>query len=146
MNASASFVTTDDVLFETIDCGTTVGDVTRNSQAALAKLRADQASQPTVAMPVPDLQSLGAMRALSQRLGRPVGPSTGTHLVAMLSLASEMQQRGETGSIVSLLCDSGWRYQSTYHNPQWVREHFGGDVTASRQDFLAWLEGPLARA
>ena len=94
------------------------------------------------AMPVPDLQSLGAMRALSQRLGRPVGPSTGTHLVAMLSLASEMQQRGETGSIVSLLCDSGWRYQSTYHDPDWVRLHFGAEVTASHQDFLAWLEGP----
>jgi cytochrome c peroxidase len=41
--------------FETIDCAATVGDVTRNSQAALAKMRSEQAAQPGVAMPVVDL-------------------------------------------------------------------------------------------
>lgn len=42
--------------FETIDCGATVGDVTRNSQAAFAKMRSEQAAQPGDAMPVVDLQ------------------------------------------------------------------------------------------
>ena len=41
--------------FETIDCGATVGDVTRNSQAALAKMRMEQMMSPGVAMPVVDL-------------------------------------------------------------------------------------------
>ena len=34
-----------------------------------------------------------AMQALSQLLGRRVGPSTGTNFVAMLELAGEMRQR-----------------------------------------------------
>ncbi|MFA0289504.1 PLP-dependent cysteine synthase family protein, partial [Vibrio sp. 10N.222.45.F7] len=33
-----------------------------------------------------------------------------------LQLASEMKARGETGSIVTLLCDSGERYLDTYFN------------------------------
>lgn len=31
-----------------------------------------------------------------------------------------MKQRGEKGSIVTLLCDSGERYLDTYYNPEWV--------------------------
>ena len=41
--------------FETIDCGATAGDVTRNSQAALAKMRMEQMMSPGVAMPMVDL-------------------------------------------------------------------------------------------
>ena len=58
---------------------------------------------------VADCESIAAMRALSQLLGRRVGPSTGTNFVAMLTLASEMRERGERGSILSLLCDAGER-------------------------------------
>ena len=36
-----------------------------------------------------------------------------------------MKQRGETGSIVTLLCDSGERYLDTYYNPSWVAENIG---------------------
>lgn len=74
---------------------------------------------------VPDAQSVAAMRLLSQLLGRRVGPSTGTNFVAMLALAGEMRQRGEPGSLLSLLCDSGERYLPTYHNEGWVRQQFG---------------------
>jgi cysteine synthase A len=91
---------------------------------------------------VPDAHSIGAMLALSERLGRPVGPSTGTHLVAMLALANEMRQRAETGSIVSLLCDSGWRYQSTYYQSDWVAGWVGSDVPAQHQRFKALLNAP----
>jgi cytochrome c peroxidase len=45
--------------FETIDCGATVADVTRNSQAALAKLRTEQMMMPGVAMPAVDPARLG---------------------------------------------------------------------------------------
>ena len=56
---------------------------------------------------VADVDSVAAMRVLSQLLGRRVGPSTGTNFVAMLTLAHEMRERGESGSILSLLCDAG---------------------------------------
>ena len=93
---------------------------------------------------VPDVQSIGAMFALSDHLGRPVGPSTGTHLVAMLALAREMHSKGETGAIVSLLCDSGWRYQSTYFQPDWLRSWLQGDAEAQRRHFQSLLGGPGA--
>jgi cysteine synthase A len=34
-------------------------------------------------------------------------------------------RRGRTGSIVTLLCDSGERYLETYYNPQWVQANIG---------------------
>jgi cysteine synthase A len=81
---------------------------------------------------VPDTQSIAAMQALSQVLGRRVGPSTGTNFVAMLTLAHEMRARGEAGSIVTLLCDAGERYLPTYYAPAWVAQQFG-DCTAAQQ-------------
>ena len=79
---------------------------------------------------VADVDSVAAMQALSQLLGRRVGPSTGTNLVGMLTLAHEMLARGEQGSILSLLCDSGERYLPTYHNAEWVSGRMG-DCTAA---------------
>ena len=80
---------------------------------------------------VADVDSLAAMRELSTLLGRKVGPSTGTNLIGMLSLAAEMRARGEQGSILSLLCDAGERYLPSYHNPQWVAAQMG-DCTAAQ--------------
>lgn len=79
---------------------------------------------------VPDTDSLAAMRALSRLLGRKVGPSTGTNFVGMLTLAQEMLARGEQGSILSLLCDSGERYLPTYHDDGWVADKLGDCSTA----------------
>jgi len=70
---------------------------------------------------VPDAWSLGAMLALSARLGRRVGGSTGTNLVAALCCAAALRERGETGSIVTLLCDDGERYRATAFDPGWRR-------------------------
>jgi cysteine synthase A len=69
---------------------------------------------------IADAASIGAARALSRHLGRRVGGSTGTNLVACARLATHMAQRGERGSIVSILCDSGDRYASTVFNPAWL--------------------------
>jgi cysteine synthase A len=80
---------------------------------------------------VADTDSVAAMQLLSELLGRKVGPSTGTNLVGMLTLACEMRHRGEHGSIVSLLCDAGERYLGSYFNPPWVAEHIG-DCSAAR--------------
>ena len=57
---------------------------------------------------------------LSEHLGRRVGGSTGTNLVACARLATEMADAGVDGSIVTLLCDSGDRYASTYFNDAWI--------------------------
>ena len=79
---------------------------------------------------VSDVDSVAAMRELSTLLGRKVGPSTGTNLIGMLSLAQEMRARGEQGSILSLLCDAGERYLPSYHNPEWVATHMGDCAAA----------------
>ena len=69
---------------------------------------------------VEDAASIGAMRALSRRLGRRVGGSTGTNLVAVAELMEDMAARGVVGSIVTILCDGGERYGCTYYDDQWI--------------------------
>lgn len=69
---------------------------------------------------IPDAASIGAMNVLSRRLGRRVGGSTGTNFFALCWLACEMKARGEQGSLVTLICDSGERYLETYYRPEWL--------------------------
>ena len=69
---------------------------------------------------MPDVWSLAAMHSLSVRLGRRVGGSTGTNLVAALACARSMAAHGEQGSIVTLLCDAGERYRHTYFDDEWL--------------------------
>ena len=69
---------------------------------------------------VNDADSIGAMRALAERLGRRVGGSTGTNLWACARLIEEMAAAGETGSVVTLLCDGGERYAATYYDDNWL--------------------------
>ena len=76
-------------------------------------------------MEVRNADSVAAMRVLSGLLGRKVGPSTGTNFVGMLALACEMRASGQTGSILSLLCDAGERYLPSYHDADWVQAHLG---------------------
>jgi len=71
---------------------------------------------------VEDAESIGAMRALSKCLGRRVGGSTGTNLMACAQLIAEMAASGRKGSIVTLLCDSGERYGCTYYADAWLAE------------------------
>ena len=71
-------------------------------------------------IPVGDAESIGAMRALSDKLGRRVGGSTGTNMWACMQIAGEMAASGQTGSIVTLLCDGGDRYSSTYYDVEWL--------------------------
>ncbi|WP_316173693.1 MULTISPECIES: PLP-dependent cysteine synthase family protein [unclassified Bradyrhizobium] len=71
-------------------------------------------------MKVPDAASVAAMNVLTRRLRRPVGGSTGTNFLALCRLAAEMRQDGQSGSLVTLICDSGERYRQTYYEPQWL--------------------------
>ncbi|WP_151703403.1 PLP-dependent cysteine synthase family protein [Nitrincola alkalilacustris] len=77
---------------------------------------------------VPDAASLATMRWLEQGIGRQAGASTGTNLWGALQLAQEMLERGEQGSIVTVLCDKGERYLDTYYNDEWVSRQIG-DLT-----------------
>jgi cysteine synthase A len=71
---------------------------------------------------VPDAASVAAARAASAALGRRVGGSTGTNLWGAFGLIAQLRARGETGSVVTLLCDAGERYSHTYFSDDWVRE------------------------
>ncbi|GIA66432.1 cysteine synthase/cystathionine beta-synthase family protein [Vibrio cholerae] len=74
---------------------------------------------------IPDAASVATIYWLEKILGRKAGASTGTNLYGALQLACDMKRRGEQGSIVTLLCDSGERYLDTYYNPEWVKNNIG---------------------
>ncbi|WP_070963738.1 PLP-dependent cysteine synthase family protein [Vibrio sonorensis] len=74
---------------------------------------------------IDDAASIATIHWLEKILGRKAGASTGTNLYGVLQLASEMKARGETGSIVTLLCDSGERYLDTYYNREWIKANIG---------------------
>ncbi len=71
---------------------------------------------------VPDAASIATMRWFEKMIGRKVGASTGTNLYAAFSLMKSMSESGQTGSIVTLLCDSGERYLKTYYDDDWLRD------------------------
>jgi cysteine synthase A len=51
-----------------------------------------------------------------------VGGSTGTNVWASLTVATRMRAAGESGSIVTLLCDAGERYLSSYYDDAWLAQ------------------------
>lgn len=76
-------------------------------------------------MRVPDAASVATMQWLESILGRKVGASTGTNMWGALQMAVRMRTEGRTGSIVTLLCDSGERYLETYYSADWVKANIG---------------------
>ncbi|MGP5389636.1 PLP-dependent cysteine synthase family protein [Glutamicibacter arilaitensis] len=71
---------------------------------------------------VPDAASLAAMHLLRAKTRYFAGGSTGTNLYAAFGIIAQMLERGQQGSVVTLICDSGERYANTYYNQQWVTE------------------------
>jgi cysteine synthase A len=69
---------------------------------------------------VPDAASLATIHLLDTLLQRKAGGSTGTNLYAAFQLCARMKAKGETGSVVTMLCDAGERYLDTYYNPEWI--------------------------
>jgi cysteine synthase len=72
---------------------------------------------------VPDSASIAAARHASAVLGRRVGPSTGTNLWGAFGALAEMVAEGRNGSVVTLLADSGDRYDDTYFDDEWLARH-----------------------
>ena len=69
---------------------------------------------------VDDVDSIAAAWLLEDLLGHRYGGSSGTNLVACLRLAETMRARGQSGSIVTLLCDRGDRYSETLFDRDWL--------------------------
>ncbi|WP_262850286.1 PLP-dependent cysteine synthase family protein [Mumia quercus] len=88
---------------------------------------------------VPDAASVAAMRWCTRRLGRSVGASTGTNLWGALTVIERMRRHGESGSVVTMLCDSGDRYASTYYDDEWLELH-GLDIAPYEATLAAYEE------
>ncbi len=95
---------------------------------------------------VPDAASIAAMHVLSERLFRRVGGSTGTNFLGLCWIAARMLHAGREGSLVTLICDSGDRYASTYYDPAWLAGA-GLDIEPWRRRLERFLDtgdpGPL---
>jgi cysteine synthase A len=87
---------------------------------------------------VPDAASIAAARHVSGVLGRRVGPSTGTNLWGAFGLLAEMITQGRSGSVVTLLADSGDRYADTYFCDEWLTSQ--GLNPSAFSDVLAEFE------
>ena len=88
---------------------------------------------------VSDTESIAAARVVSQRLGKACGGSTGTNVWACAQLASAMAERGECGSIISILCDDGTRYQDTIFDDAWLSAQ-GLDVKPAEAKMINFFE------
>ncbi|MFC4946072.1 PLP-dependent cysteine synthase family protein [Pseudonocardia sp. GCM10023141] len=90
-------------------------------------------------IPVPDAASVAATRHLRDVTGRWAGGSTGTNLWGVWHLVARMRAAGTRGSIVTLICDGGERYQHSYYDDDWVASK-GMDLapyTATLERFFA---------
>jgi cysteine synthase A len=94
----------------------------------IGRPRVEKSFQPDVIddmMQVPDTASIATIWWLEKLIGRKAGASTGTNLWGALHVAKNMMSNNETGSIVSLMCDSGERYLDTYYDPHWISQAIG---------------------
>ena len=92
---------------------------------------------------VSDADSIAAAWLLERRLGRRYGGSSGSNFIACLRLATAMRDAGQCGSIVSLLCDRGERYQDTLFDAAWLQRqglHPGARLPALQD----WVDQGIA--
>ncbi|WP_076439062.1 PLP-dependent cysteine synthase family protein [Microbispora rosea] len=90
---------------------------------------------------VPDALSIAAMHWVREVTRREVGGSTGTNIAAAVQLIREMRERGERGSVVTLICDGAERYRDTYGDPGWLSER-GIDVAPHLEELRTFLRSP----
>jgi cysteine synthase len=84
-----------------------------------------------MAYQIPDEETLGIVFALTAEEGLCVGASTGVNIAGAIRLAREL---GPGHTIVTILCDSGTRYQSRLFNPAFLQ--------AKSLPVPPWLAGP----
>jgi cysteine synthase len=69
------------------------------------------------AMQIDDYEALRVVSQLLKKDGLLMGGSTGINVAGAVRLAKQM---GSGHTIVTILCDSGSRYQSRLYNPEWL--------------------------
>ncbi len=89
---------------------------------------------------IPDAVSLAAMQALSRRIGRRVGGSTGTNFAGILALMAENRAAGRASVIATLICDGGDRYGQSYYDPVWLKAQ-GLDLAPLASAIERFLDG-----
>ncbi len=126
-----SYVQKDPTL--TINCSSRIEGIGRP--------KVEKSFQPDVIdemMKVPDAASVATVLWLESLIGRKAGASTGTNLWGAFHVAQDMVNKGQHGSIVSLMCDSGERYLDTYYDPDWVDSAIG-DIRTYLDKLKSWL-------
>lgn len=93
---------------------------------------------------VQDQHSLAGMRKVSEILGRKVGGSTGTNFIGIIAAARSMLAAGKKGSIVSIICDDGSRYEHSYYSEQWYSKSCIPMNEADKEFTDAFAGAPLA--
>ncbi len=78
---------------------------------------------------ISDEEGLAQVAALLREEGLCLGLSSGINVAGAMALARQM---GPGHSIVTILCDTGFRYLSTLYNPDWLR--------AKNLPVLPWLD------
>ncbi|WBU53815.1 cysteine synthase A [Paracoccus sp. SCSIO 75233] len=68
---------------------------------------------------VPDAEALEVLFRLAEEEGLVLGGSSGINIAGAIRLAKDM---GPGNRIVTILCDSGNRYQTKLYNPEFLRE------------------------
>ena len=117
---------------------TLAGDATASGIEGIGRPRVEPSFIPAVIdrmIQVENTASYAAMHVLERLTGRRYGGSTGTNLFGVMLLAAEMAARGEEGSIVTLACDPGDRYLTTYYDRAWLAAN-GHDI----EPYLAAME------
>jgi cysteine synthase A len=133
--------------FRSGDCSLTSDRSSRIE--GIGRPRVEPSFQPAVIdrmISVPDAASIATIWWLQSVLGRKCGGSTGTNVFGALQLIAEMLARGETGSIVTMICDSGERYLHSYYDHGWIRDQ-GLDIGPYEQALAAFAaSGRFAQA
>lgn len=96
----------------------------------IGRPRVEPSFVPTVidkAIRVPNVASYAAVHFLDGVLGRQCGGSTGTNFYGICELISAMAREGQTGSLVTLICDDGARYLKSYYCESWLAKN-GYDI------------------
>jgi cysteine synthase A len=88
---------------------------------------------------VPNAASYAALHFLEAVLGRKCGGSTGTNFYGVCELAAVMRKRGESGSIVTLICDDGSRYLESYYKREWLAAK-GFDIDPWIVRYQRWFD------
>lgn len=125
--------------FMTGDCTLTANTSSRIE--GIGRPKVELSFQPNVIddmIKVPDAASVATILWLEKLIGRKAGASTGTNLWGALLIAKQMQVEHKSGSIVTLMCDSGERYLDTYYTPSWVEQNIG-DLTSYTKQLNEYL-------